>query len=87
MLEDAILDSDDYGPDPGTKFLSPIKMFSLLKSSVDRVLCNEDQTISHEGDMYRVTRHQFAPVTLRVVSLDIFQPMHFEIDLVPSIKL
>ena len=87
LCEDKILDTDDYGLEPRSKYLSPIKMFNLLKSSVDKVLTYQAQTISHKGHMYRVTRHEFAPVTLKVVSLDNFQPMSFEIDLVPSLKL
>ena len=87
QFEDTIVNTDDYGTHPGTKYLSPVKMFDLLKSSVDKVLTREAQSITHQGNMYRVTRHEFAPVTLKVVSLDSFQPVSFEIDLVPSIKL
>ena len=49
LCEDKILDTDDYGLEPGSKYLSPIKMFNLLKSSVDKVLTYEAQTISHKG--------------------------------------
>ena len=85
--EEKILDTDHYSQEQGTKYLSPIKMFNLIKSSVDKVLTNESQTIKFEGKIYRVTRHEFAPVTLKVVSLDDWDPMSFEIDLVPSLKL
>ena len=68
--------------DQGVKYLSPIKMFNLIKKSVDRVLTEISLTVKFEGKTYRVTRHEYAPVTLKVVG----NGMSFEVDLVPSIK-
>ena len=66
----------------GVKYLSPIKMFNLIKKSVDRVLTEMSVTIVYDGKAYRVTRHEYAPVTLKVVG----HGMSFEVDLVPSLK-
>merc|ERR1711892_606962 len=68
--------------DQGVKYLSPIKMFNMIKKSVDRVLTEISLTVKFEGKTYRVTRHEYAPVTLKVVG----NGMSFEVDLVPSIK-
>ena len=86
-FEERILDTDSYGPQPGSKYLSPIKMFNLIKSTVDKVLTNEDNYIRYENHWYRITRHENAPVTLKVISMDKCPTMSFEIDLVPSLKL
>merc|ERR1711915_20183 len=64
------------------KFLSPVKMFNLLKKAVDRVLTKMSLTLDYQGHEYRITRQEFAPVTLKVVG----NGMSFEVDLVPSIK-
>ena len=51
------------------------------------MLSKEGNTWSYNGNLYRVTRHEFAPVTLKVVSLDqIEDPVRFEVDLVPSLQ-
>ena len=81
-----IVDTDHYASNPAN-YLSPIKMFRLLKSCVDRVLTSQGNTLSYQGRLYRVTRHEFAPVTLKVVSLEDMEPMTFEVDLVPSLEL
>jgi hypothetical protein len=44
-FEEKIMDTDVYGPDPGSNYLSPMKMFNLVKSSVDKVLTNGAQVI------------------------------------------
>jgi len=66
----------------GVQYLSPIKMFNLMKKSVDRVLTEISQTVQYQGGAYRVTRQEYAPVTIKVVG----QGVSFEVDLVPSIK-
>ena len=66
----------------GVQYLSPIKMFNMIKKSVDRVLTEISLTVEYKGETYRVTRHEYAPVTLKVVG----NGMSFEVDLVPSIK-
>ena len=66
----------------GVQYLSPIKMFNMIKKSVDRVLTEISLTVQYKGETYRVTRHEYAPVTLKVVG----NGMSFEVDLVPSIK-
>ena len=84
--EEKIVDTDQYGQSP-VVYLSPVKMFNLIKSCIDRVLSMEGNTFSYNGNLYRVTRHEFAPVTLKVVSLDqIEDPVRFEVDLVPSLQ-
>ena len=65
---------------------SPIKMFGLLKSCVDRVLRANGHRVQYKGRVVKVTSHEFAPVTLKVVSLDDGEPMKFEVDLVPSLQ-
>ena len=64
------------------QFLSPVKMFNLLKKAVDRVLTKMSLTLDYQGHEYRITRQEFAPVTIKVVG----NGMSFEVDLVPSIK-
>jgi len=66
----------------GVQYLSPIKMFNMIKKSVDRVLTEISLTVQYKGETYRVTRHEYAPLTLKVVG----NGMSFEVDLVPSIK-
>ena len=68
--------------DQGEAFISPLKMFNLLKSSIDRVLTGLDLTLHYQGDTFRVTRHEYAPVTLVCSGTGIF----FEVDFVPSLK-
>ena len=63
--------------DQGVKYLSPIKMFNMIKKSVDRVLTEISLTVKFEGKTYRVTRHEYAPVTLNVIG----NGMSFEVDL------
>ena len=85
--EEMIVNTDDYGQSP-CLYLSPLKMFNLIKSCIDRVLSHAGNTVSYNGHLYRVTRHEFAPVTLKVVSLDqMEEPVRFEVDLVPSLQL
>ena len=86
QMEEKIVDTDHYSSEP-VHYLSPVKMFNLLKSSVDRVLQSTGNTINYKGRIYRVTRHEFAPVTLKVVSLEDMEPVMFEVDLVPSLRL
>lgn len=83
--EEKIIDRDYYATSP-VSYLSPIKMFGLIKSCIDRVLSGHGHTILYKGRMYRVTRHEFAPVTLKVTSLEDLEPMQFEVDLVPSLQ-
>ena len=68
--------------DRGVDYISPEKMFGLLKSSIDRVLTGLDLKFVYQGQTYRVTRHEFAPVTLVCSGPGIF----FEVDFVPSFK-
>ena len=56
-------------------------MFQFLKSSVDRVL-SRDNVYYYEGERFKVTRHEFAPVTLKVRGENHF----FEVDLVPAFE-
>ena len=86
QTEEKIVDTDHYSSEP-VNYLSPVKMFNLVKSSVDRVLQSTGNTINYQGRIYRVTRHEFAPVTLKVVSLEDMDPVMFEVDLVPSLRL
>ena len=85
--EETIVNTDDYRQSP-CLYLSPLKMFNLIKSCIDRVLSQKGNTVNYNGHLYRVTRHEFAPVTLKVVSLDQMEdPVRFEVDLVPSLQL
>ena len=85
--EEKIVNIDHYGHSP-VVYLSPLKMFNLIKSCIDRVLSQKGNTVNYNGQMYRVTRHEYAPVTLKVVSLDQMEdPVRFEVDLVPSLQL
>ena len=68
--------------DRGVDYISPEKMFGLLKSSIDRVLTGLDLRFVYQGQTYKVTRHEFAPVTLVCSGPGIF----FEVDFVPSFK-
>ena len=65
--------------------LSPIKMFELVKSSVDRALTSLGLEVTYEGRRYRVTRHEYAPVTLDIRAVD--GTRRCEVDLVPSLKM
>jgi len=67
--------------DNGVIYISPKKMFDLLKSSVDRVLTNL-RGFEYEGEQFTIKRHEFAPVTLKVKS----SVSNFEVDLVPSFQ-
>lgn len=62
--------------------ISPLKMFNLLKSSVDRTLQNFNHQFQYQGRVFTVRRHEYAPVTLKVEGDGVF----FEVDLVPSIE-
>ena len=85
--EEKVVNTDYYGDSP-IVYLSPLKMFNLIKSCIDRVLSHKGHTVNYNGQLYRVTRHEFAPVTLKVVSLDLMEePVRFEVDLVPSLQL
>ena len=85
--EEKIVNIDHYGQSQ-VVYLSPLKMFNLIKSCIDRVLSQKGNTVNYNGHLYRVTRHEFAPVTLKVVSLDQMEdPVRFEVDLVPSLQL
>ena len=66
----------------GVEYISPQKMFNLLKSSIDRVLTSLELRLQYQGHTYTVTRHEFAPVTLVCSGNGI----HFEVDFVPSLK-
>ena len=68
--------------DRGVDYISPEKMFGLLKSSIDRVLTGLDLRFDYQGQTYRVTRHEYAPVTMVCSRQGIF----FEIDFVPALK-
>ena len=68
--------------DRGVDYISPEKMFGLLKSSIDRVLTGLDLRFDYQGQSFRVTRHEYAPVTLVCSGQNIF----FEVDFVPSFK-
>jgi len=70
--------------DPATaeNFISPQKMFDLLKSSIDRVLTGLGGTLQYQGQSYRVTRQEAAPVTLVCSGSGI----NFQVDFVPSFK-
>ena len=56
-------------------------MFQFLKSCVDRVL-SKGNVFYYEGEMFTVTSHEFAPVTLKVRGENHF----FEVDLVPAFE-
>jgi len=65
----------------GVDYISPKKMFELVKSSVDRAL----RTVGvfyYQGSEFRVTRHEYAPVTLKISG----PGASFEVDLVPSLQ-
>ena len=68
--------------DRGVDYISPEKMFGLLKSSIDRVLTGLDLRFDYQGQTYRVTRHEYAPVTIVCSGPETF----FEVDFVPSFK-
>ena len=65
--------------------ISPIKMFSLLKSSVDAALTSLNHGLTYQGQSYRITRHEFAPVTLVIKALD--GSKKCEVDLLPAVKM
>ena len=67
--------------DRGVDYISPLKMFDLLKSSIDRALTGLEP-LHYEGNTFSVTRHESAPVTLVCKGSGIF----FEVDFVPSLK-
>ena len=66
--------------------LSPLKMFNLLLSTVDKVLSrNRHMLECHNGLQYRITRCVGAPVTLKVKGLN--NDIEFEVDLVPAVRM
>ena len=65
--------------------ISPLKMFQLMQSALDRVLSKINNKISYQGKFYRVTRQIFAPITLKIIGLE--DDVEFEVDLVPSMKI
>ena len=67
----------------GDPTISPLKMFQVLQSSVDRALTKMGNEVIYRGQIYRATTQVNAPLTLKVVG----QNMAFEVDLVPSLKL
>ena len=70
----------------GNFYLSPKKMFDVTKRAVDKVLSPAHQMVRHQGQLFRVTAHEFAPVTLRIENVR--NKSHiFEVDLVPTIQL
>ena len=66
----------------GVDYVSPEKMFGLLMSSIDRMLTELDRRFDYQGQTYRVTRHEYAPVTMVCSRQGIF----FEVDFVPALK-
>ena len=88
LVTDAVLSDSEMAivaTTDGIRHISPIKMFNLLKTTVDRVLTSLGQTMEYEGRSYRVTRHEFAPVTLEIRAVD--GSRRCEVDLLPAIKL
>ena len=67
----------------GNFYLSPKKMFDVTKRAVDKALSPAHQMVRHQGQLFRVTAHEFAPVTLRIEN----KSHVFEVDLVPTIQL
>ena len=79
---DSIVDKPWLFGDPT---ISPLKMFQVLQSSVDRALTKMDNEVNYHGQIYRTTTQVNAPLTLKVVGQN--NNMAFEVDLVPSLKL
>ena len=70
----------------GNFYLSPKKMFDVTKRAVDKVLSPAHQMVRHQGQLFRITAHEFAPVTLCIENVE--NKSHiFEVDLVPTIQL
>jgi len=65
--------------------ISPKDDFDFLKSTVDRALTAINHEFRYKRQIFRVTRHEFAPVTLKVVSIN--GQDFFEVDLVPAMYL
>ena len=70
----------------GNFYLSPKKMFDVTKRAVDKVLSPAHQMVRHQGQWFRITAHEFAPVTLRIENVK-NKSHSFEVDLVPTIQL
>ena len=59
-------------------------MYNLLQRTVDRAITNV-RTFTYRGQQFRITRHEFAPVTLKVTSVT-GPESFFEVDFVPSFQ-
>lgn len=59
-------------------------MYDLLQRTVDRAITNV-RTFTYRGQQFRITRHEFAPVTLKVTSVT-GPESFFEVDFVPSFQ-
>merc|ERR1712126_189387 len=70
--------------DHGITFVSPSKMYDLLKSTVDRAITNVGQ-FTFNGQKFKITRHEYAPVTLKITSIT-GPESFFEVDFVPSFQ-
>ena len=59
-------------------------MYDLLQRTVDRAITNV-RIFTYRGQQFRITRHEFAPVTLKVTSIT-GPESFFEVDFVPSFQ-
>ena len=67
----------------GKEILSPKKMFTLLKTTVDKALTKIGNTVTFEANEYKVRRSVKAPVMLSVEG----NGMKFSVDFVPSVEM
>ena len=68
----------------GINYISPKKMYDLLLSTVDRAITYIHH-FTYKRQEFRITRHEFAPVTLKVTSVS-DPEIFFEVDFVPSFQ-
>ena len=64
----------------GEPTISPLKMFQVLQSSVNRTLTEMGEATIYDGQIYRATTQVSAPLTLKVLGQN--NNMAFEVDLV-----